>query len=394
MKKFNFLNIALILTFAAFLPSCNQGGSSSEETSEAEVLPENIVEMRGDQIQVAGIQLGSIEKRTLRSDLKVSGIVTVSPQNMATVSIPLEGFISSTSLIPGSPVHKGQVLAVVESQDFLDLQEKYLETRNRLEFMEADYKRHSTLYKEDVYSEKNLQQVTSDYKTLKVQARALEEKLELAGVNPSVLNEDNITYQLKVTSPISGYIRAVNINIGKHISPTDVMFEIVNSDNLMLELTLFDKDADKVREGQTINFFINNEAESHAAKVIQTARAIGEDKTFKVFASVTEECENVLPGMYVNAIVETSGSEVSSLPSDAVVSFDDKDYIFIFERDKEESGQPFTEYRMIEITKGVSDDGYTEIVLAEGVDLNIVRIVVKGAYNLLAAKKNAGEMAC
>jgi RND family efflux transporter MFP subunit len=392
MKKFSFFVLITIMALAISLPSCERGNQSSEEA--AELIPENIVEMRGDQIQLAGIQLGPIEKRTLRTDLKVSGIVTVSPQNMATVGIPLEGFISSTTLMPGSQVRKGQVLAVVESQDFLDLQENYLETRNRLEYMEADYQRHSTLFKEDVYSEKNLQQVTSDYKTLKVQARALEEKLELAGISPTSLNEDNITYELIVTSPISGYIKAVNINIGKHVSPADVLFEIVNSDNLMLELTLFDKDADKVREGQTINFFINNEAESHTAKVIQTARAIGEDKTFKVFAGVTEECENVLPGMYVNAIIETSGSEVSSLPSDAVVTFDDKDYIFVFERDKEESGQPFTEYRMVEITKGVSDDGYTEVILPEGFDINALRIVVKGAYNLLAAKKNAGEMAC
>lgn len=392
MKKLGLFYQFIIMALAINLSSCNHSNQSAVEAGE--VIPEDVVEMRGDQIQMAGIQLGHVEKRNLRTDLKVSGIVTVSPQNMATVSIPLEGFIGSTALLPGSPVYKGQVLAVVESRDFLDLQENYLETRNRLEFIEADYQRHSTLFKEDVYSEKNLQQVTSEYKSLKVQTRALEEKLELAGINPETLSEENITYELKVTSPISGYIKAVNINTGEHVSPADVLFEIVNSDNLMLELTLFDKDADKIKQGQTISFFINNEAESHGAEVIQTARAIGEDKTFKVFAGVIEECENVLPGMYVNAIIETSGAEVNSLPSDAIVTFDDKDYIFVFEKDKEESGQPFTEYRMVEITKGISDDGYTQVILPEGFDVSTVSIVVKGAYNLLAAKKNAGEMAC
>jgi cobalt-zinc-cadmium efflux system membrane fusion protein len=98
--------------------------------------------------------------------------------------------------------------------------------------------------------------------------------------------------------------------------------------------------------------------------------------------------------MYVNAIIETSGNKVTTLPSEAIVSFDDKDYIFVFDKNKEEDGKTFTEYRMIEVRKGISDNRYTEVILPEGFDVNDKKIVVKGAYNLLSAKKNAGEMAC
>jgi membrane fusion protein, heavy metal efflux system len=98
--------------------------------------------------------------------------------------------------------------------------------------------------------------------------------------------------------------------------------------------------------------------------------------------------------MYVNAIIETSGSKVPSLPSDAIVSFDDKDYIFLFERNKEENGNAFTEYRIIEIHKGTTDGGFTEVILPDNFDTKNARVVIKGAYNLLSAKKNAGEMAC
>ena len=98
--------------------------------------------------------------------------------------------------------------------------------------------------------------------------------------------------------------------------------------------------------------------------------------------------------MYVNALIKESDTLVTALPSEAVVSFDDKDYIFVFDRNKEEDGKPFTEYRMVEVQKGVSQGGYTEVVLPEGFELNTAIVVVKGAYNLLSAKKNAGEMAC
>ena len=93
----------------------------------------------------------------------------------------------------GSPVSKGQTLAIIENQDFVDIQQSYLEAKNKLEFAEAEYNRHNELYKQDVYSQKSMQQITADYKNLKAQVKALEQKLLLMGINPNKLNEDNIS---------------------------------------------------------------------------------------------------------------------------------------------------------------------------------------------------------
>jgi cobalt-zinc-cadmium efflux system membrane fusion protein len=359
-----------------------------------EFLPEDIVEMRQDQIDLAQIQIDSIEMRSISNNLKVSGIVITTPQHSATVSVPMGGYIKSTSLMTGSPVSKGQVLAVLENTEFIDLQQNYLEAKNRLEYAEAEYKRHNELYKDDVYSQKNVQQVTADYKSLKAAVKAMEQKLSMIGIDYKMLDEDKISNSVAIVSPISGFVRTANVNLGKYVAPSDVIFEIVNSDNLLLELTLFEKDAAKVGRNQHIRFFINNEAEEHAAQVYQTDHSIGADKTFRVFANVLGQCKNILPGMYVNAIVEGAGSKVTAVPSEAIVNFDDKDFIFVFERNKMEEGKPFKEYRMIPVQKGNSDSGFTEIILPEGLNRDDLLVVVKGAYNLLSAKKNAGEMAC
>jgi len=376
------------------LLSCN-GGKKTVETVEAkEVIPEDIVEMRADQIKLADIELGKIEMRALSNTLKANGTIIVSPQSFATVCAPMGGFVKSTSLMPGNSVSKGQTLATIENAEFVDLQQNYLETKNKFEYAEAELKRHTELFKNDVYSEKNLQQVTTEYKTLKTQLRALEQKLALIGINSSKLTDNNISSSVALVSPISGSVKTVNANLGKSVSANDVLFELVNGDKLFLEITLFEKDANKVAKDQKIRFFINNETEQHDAVITQTGKAVDADKTYKVYASVSGKCENVLPGMYVNTIIETSGNLVASLPSEAVVSFDDKDYIFIYEKEKVEDGNPFTEYRIIEVKKGVSDGGYTEIVLPEGFNVESSKVVIKGAYNLLSAKKNAGEMAC
>jgi cobalt-zinc-cadmium efflux system membrane fusion protein len=395
MKKVIFKLTIIILGLIITLNSCiNADSKTVAEAKKLEVLPEDIVELRDDQIKLAGIQTGSVEMRSVGNTLKVNGIVSVAPQNQATVSVPLGGFIKNTTLLPGDAVTKGQTLAVIENQDFVDIQQNYLEAKNRLVFAEAEFKRHTDLYKDDVYSEKNVQQVTVDYKNLKALVKSLEQKLDLIGINPDQLTEDNISNKVNLLSPIKGFLKAVNVNIGKYVSPTDILFEIVNSDKLFLELTLFEKDADKVALGQKIKFLINNETEVHEAVISQTGKSVSDDKTFRVYGIVTSSCKNVLPGMYVNALIEESDFKVTALPSEAIVSFDDKDYIFVFEKEKEEEGNAMTEYRIFQVKKGVTSSGYTGITLPEGFDLNAAKVVIKGAYNLLSAKKNAGEMAC
>ena len=394
MAKYKYPSIFFLGLLFIFSGSCHSGKTSAPEMKEAEVLPEGIVELRDDQVKLANVQTGKIEMRSLSGTLKVNGIVSASPQNLATICAPMSGFVKSTTLMPGNPVKKGQVIVVIENQEFVDIQQDYLEAKNKLGFAEAEFKRHTELFKEDVYSEKNVQQVTADYKNLQAKVNALEQKLVLISINPAGLNENTISRSISLVSPINGYVEAVNVNLGKYVVPTDVMFKIVNNDVLFLELTLFEKDANKVVKGQKIRFYINNETEQHDAVITQTGQSISMDRTYKVYASVTGSCKNVLPGMYVNAIIETSGNLVTALPSEAVVSFDDKDYIFIFEKNKQEGGKTFTEYKMIKVKKGVTDGGFTEIIIPESVHISQASIVISGAYVLLSAMKNGGEMAC
>ncbi len=384
----------IVFSFALLAFSSCGKGKIAESEAKTEVLPAEIVELREDQIKQAGVELGKIETRSLSGTLKVSGKVAVAPENMATVCMPMGGFIKKTSMMPGSKVSKGQTLAVIENQEFVDIQQNYLETKNKFDYAESEFKRHTELYKNDVYSEKNIQQVTTDYKNLKTQVNALKQKLVMIGINPDRLNEDNISRSVALVSPISGYVKTVNVNLGKYVSSSDVLFEIVNSNNLFLELTLFEKDATNIAEGQQIHFFINNEKEQHKAVIYQTAKSINDNKSYQVFAKVSDYCKNIIPGMYVNAIIESSNHKGLTLPSEAIVSFDDKNYIFVFEKNKIENGKQFAEYRMIEIQKGIINGDITEITLPDNINADTAKIVVKGAYNLLSAMKNAGEMSC
>ena len=157
---------------------------------------------------------------------------------------------------------------------------------------------------------------------------------------------------------------------------------------------MFEKDANSISIGQEAHFSINNETHEHKAIIYQVGKSINADKTYKVYATVEQACIKVMPGMYVLAHIDKTDKQVSSVPADAVVLFDNKYFILAFEKEKEEGGKPFTEYRFIEVVKGETNDGFSEVQLPTNFDLKNTKIVTKGAYKLLSAKKNAGEMTC
>ncbi|WP_340102860.1 hypothetical protein [Rhodohalobacter sp. 8-1] len=58
-------------------------------------------------------------------------------------------------------------------------------------------------------------------------------------------------------------------------------------------------------------------------------------KSVRIHAHLTEEQPNLLPGMYVEAMIVTDEETVLSLPEEAVISDGGQSYIFIVEEEGE-----------------------------------------------------------
>jgi len=392
MKTKLYFIIVFAMTILMFT-SCRSKNDQKGESHE--ILAENAIELNAEQFSNADIQLGIIDWRTVSTTLKVNGTVNVTPQNFASVGAPLGGYVKSTTLVQGSSVVKGQTLATIENFAFIEIQQDFLETKAKYQYAETEFKRHSELYKDQIYSEKNLQQTESEYKTLKARFKGLEQKLIALGIDPAQLTEDRITGLLNVIAPIGGYIKSININIGKYINPSDVLFEIVNPSDVILELVVFEKDIQKVNNGQKVTFASPNEpGKSWTATIYQAGKALDNDKTTMVYATIDKSDNRLLSGMYVNAEIQISSKNSFVAPQEAIVEFSGKFYIFSYKGKRDENGKQIHDFLAIEIRKGSTGGGYTEITLPLGFESKIEKIVVKGAYPLLSAWKNAGEMAC
>jgi cobalt-zinc-cadmium efflux system membrane fusion protein len=393
MKNIN-IPIILIVILTVIYSGC-KSNSVTETHSEHEELPPNMVEFSVEQYNTAGIVLDSLNKKQISKIVSVNGTITVPPQSYATVCTSFGGYIKSSSLMEGSLVSKGQVLAMIENSEFVDLQQNYLETKSKFAYAETEYNRQKELNTSNVNSEKTLQLAELEYKTLKAQLNGLIQKLSILNIDYEKLTEDNIKSVLPLVSPISGYVKTVNINIGKYINTTDILFEIVNTGKLTLELIVFENDLQNIKEGQKLTFSMPNTPDiSYEATILQVGKTLDSDKTAKVYATIDKSEENLVTGMYVNAKIEVTNSESLCLPSESIVQFDEKFYVFAFKEKAMEDGKEITLFEAIEIEKGSENYGFTEIIFKNEIDNTSKQYVTKGAYAILSKYKNSGEMSC
>ncbi len=230
MKKLvNILFLLLALT------SC---GSKPNQGKDIKNMPlENTITLTGAQYKNAKIELGKLENRSISTTLKLNGKIDVPPQNMISVSTPLGGFLKSTKLLPGMHVKKGEVLATMEDQQYIQLQQEYLTVKSKLIYAEGEYNRQKELNLSKASSDKVFQQADMDYKNQKINASALAEKLRLININPESLNESNLSRKINICSSIDGFVSKVNVNIGKYVNPSDILFELINPAHVTFVLT-------------------------------------------------------------------------------------------------------------------------------------------------------------
>ncbi|RZM21465.1 MAG: biotin/lipoyl-binding protein, partial [Pedobacter sp.] len=150
----------ITLIFLAVLASCSSDPKTSEKNETATEEPkeeENGLELTSEQMETVGITIGNIEQKNLDAVVKANGQLAVPPQNKADVSILSGGIITRINVLEGQQVRKGQVLATINNQDLIKIQQDYLASRNSFVYVEAEYERQKQLQAADAGTGKSFQ---------------------------------------------------------------------------------------------------------------------------------------------------------------------------------------------------------------------------------------------
>lgn len=376
MKKMktNYLFILLfILLFACHPEKTGSEVNTGEMPSTLSLSPA--------QLKSAGISTDTLKQAIISRYIKASGRVEAPPQNYISVSAPLGGFLRSTDLLPGMKVKKGSVLAWMEDQQYIQLQEQYLLIKSELLMSEKDFVRQKELNVDKTASDKSLEQAQASLEGKKALYAGLREKLKMAGIQPDQLTAVNLSRAAPLLSPIDGYVAKINVNVGKYVQPQDALFELVNPEDIHLALTIFEKDIAGLKEGQKVSAWTNNGIRRYDCEIILLGRNIGADHSIDVHCHFINYDHSLLPGMFMNAEIATSATMAYVLPQEAVTEYAGKSYVFVAETS--------SNFRMQEITAGSASDG--NVIIKNAESLLAKQIVVKGAYSLLMLAKNVSD---
>jgi len=372
----------LIITLLLGLIIACKPSTTTKVSAEKEVI--NTVKLNDAQLKNAQLSTGKLEQKTMSYKLKVNGKISIPVQNAISISAPLGGYLKWTNLTEGKQVKKGEIIASLEDQQYIQIQQDYLSAKAQFSGIEKEYLRQKSLNANKATSDKIFENAEATYLSQKILIKSLSEKLKLIQINPDQLNETNLSRNINIYSPINGFVRSVKTTIGRYVSPTEVLFELTNPSDLYLSLTVFEKDINKLKIGQEIIAYSNQSSQDKFKGKIQTiGKDISADRSLTVYCTFNTKDQTLIPGMYMNAEIDVASSLEYVIPNEAIVKNEGKEYVF--------KQQNPTTFKMIEVISGTSDNGLTQISIPNSANTADDIFVTKGAYTLLMQLKNMGE---
>lgn len=350
----------------------------AEEVLENET---NLFSITKTQFNDLDMELGTAHMITVNQAITASGYIDVPKESIAKVGSYLGGYLQSTPLLPGNFVKKGQFLISLENLDYIQLQQDYLRAVDQVNYLKTVFERKKILAKEQITSQNSKQQAESEYNSALANYEGLRKMLELVNINPDKLQPKNIVSSINLYSPIDGYVTEVNAVKGMFADPSDVIFEIINTDHLHIELKVYEKDILKVKKGQEISFKVSEAIDqSFSGEVFLVGKTINEtDRTVTVHCHIDDGSTiPVVLGMYIEAEIYHATNEQFCLPVDAFVREEGEYFVFVVDSFSDD-GYVF-EKSKVEV--GSISEDCIEIVGKSQQMLNGKQVLIEGAFDL------------
>ncbi len=378
--SFRFAFIALLLAPMLLFTQCKGEATQEEESTVQEET--DLVQLSDAQMKHVDLQTTQIQEHNIATVLKLNGKIDVPPQNLISITNPLGGYIKQTKLMPGMQIKKGEQIALMEDPRYIELQQNYLIAKDKFQFAQLDYQRQKDLNASQASSDKVMQQAQAEMNAQRITMHALGQQLSLININPNTLTHNTISRSIAIYSPINGFVSNTYVNIGKYVTPSDVLFELIDPSDIHLNLKVYEKDLDKLEVGQrVVSFTNNNPSKKYEGEIVLISMDVNVEGTSEVHCHFEHFEKNLLPGMYMNAEIDTHSAQTKALPEESVVYFEAKHFVFI-----EVSKQT---YQMVPVEIGETENGFTAI--RNAASLTGKTIVSKGAYTLLMKLRNTED---
>jgi RND family efflux transporter MFP subunit len=285
---------ALFLASSVFLASCS---SDHHENGEKNETPVSVT------IASAG--------RQWNNTIHASG--QIESEQTAVISTRVMGYITRIDVKAGDHVQKGQLLATISSDDIqakkAQAQAMVAESEAALKDAQRDYERFAALFNQQSASEKEFENATLHYNSVKAKTEAARQMQKEA--------ESMLAYT-NLRAPFAGVITQKNLNAGSMANPGMPILILEHTGGYKAKVTVSESDIASVKEGADADVVIKSSGrviKGKVAEVSPSSQFSGGQYVISVRIPDAEK-NGLYPGMSVNV---TLSSSAKTNEMDAVV---------------------------------------------------------------------------
>lgn len=362
------------LTIAALMLLSGCASETAKTTDEPVVSSADTIRLTAAQQKNVSLEFGMAVQQTITTDLRVYGTVHLPPQYSHSITTPFGGIVRSVRFLEGSHVHAQDAVVSLEHPDFVTMQQEYLQTVTQLELAERELERQRLLSRDSVNPRKTLERAQAEASMLRIQKKALSEKLALINIKASSLSESTISRQVTLRSPISGYVTDVKVNTGSYVEPNTPVMNVMDPNHMHIELAVFERDIATINVGDSVIVRLTDHPDSvRTARIHLIGKTVRADQTIPVHVHLDKHDSRLTPGTSLGAFIKSRPRTAWTLPESAILRFGTTSYVF--------TGSPNLLVRRPVRIGGITN-GIAEIIDPEPW-LTTTPILVKGASRIM-----------
>lgn len=346
------------------------GHNHKEEKNSGEEHSDEIVFTR-QQADAIGLEVYNVEPGIFSQVIKTSGQIQSAQGDEATIVATTNGIVSfpARSIIEGAPVGTGTTIVTISARNLYE-GDPVAKAKITYETALKEFKRAEGLVKDKIISEKEFEQSRLKYENARTAYEAQATNVTASGV--------------KVTTPISGYIKNRLVNQGEFVSVGQPIATVSKNRRLQLRADVSENYFNELGKIRNANFVVsyNNEAYRLAdlnGRLLSFGKAADETS---FYIPVTFEFDNIgdfIPGSYVEVyLLATPQNNVISIPASALT--EEQGIYFVYLQIGEE------EFLKREIAIGESDGKNVRVLSGLSTD---DKVVIKGAYQVKLASNSS-----
>ncbi|NWD81048.1 efflux RND transporter periplasmic adaptor subunit [Pseudomonas reactans] len=329
---------------------------------------EGELELTEQQIQAAGIQVAQAQPRSISTLLVLPGEVRFDEDRTSHILPRTAGVVESVKVNLGQSVKKGELLAVIASQQISDQRSELAASERRVELARTTFQRERQLWQDKISAEQDYLLARQALQEAEIALNNARQKM--TALSGSAVWGGGNRYELR--APFAGVVVEKHLGVGEVVSETTNAFTLSDLSQVWVTFGVFPKDLNKVRVGKPVKVSSTEMGTEVQGTVAYVGSLLGEQtRTATVRVSVANPDDAWRPGLFVSVQLATDTFQAKvTVPQEAIQTVEDKPSVFMR-----------TEHGFVtrHLELGASENGYVEV--RQGLDAG-AQVATVGSFIL------------